>query len=1106
MKWCNRLNIPLCVLGGVLPSCLFAAVTTVETGTKLVVTDETVVNYSDGITFADATGEVEFATSQPPQMTITGAGTVIKTYDGPWTFTTPVCGAFTGTFVLRGSGVVAVPGLTGDYLGAWNKGTVEVCDGAAIDFTEADKGGTSWMKLKVAGSGPDGKGAIILRVTRSNRYDACLRNMTLTADTLIALDGLSAVDCHLGVGDSYSPNLNGHRLFIKGWGSMKILESTLKGDGDVILSGLEDEKVAAFTFEDAAVEAGKAGDFALAGNAQLGLAQATAQTTPVALDRAIKVSGLGNSLAFEFAANTLWQDAFATTNGVAFRGPITFTNETGVGELTICDRNANMPNALLTVAGPISGPGSVRVRTSDHAVALTGENTFTGDFELVSRRDGGTTGGRTLLWGPRVVPPTAAKSASYGTVWLRLDAEDETAWDAASAVRLIMGTAWSNEAYAVLDAAGAEASLDLAGVDLSAVEDLGANGTVRLVNLADGKVPARFRVRAGTLALVGPAKVAADDFRIDNGLVPGIGDPATLVLDGGIDVAFGAKPFLVGNGLKDQPYAKTARLIVKNAAVHSAPTDDGTVTKETAYASALAVGLGPAEDGADNQSGILDIRDGAVISNRLFVGGVADHGRSRGLAIQRGGTVKTFGHGNARYQCGIGSLGQGHYEMLGGTFEATTAFAVGFYGTGSWRQRGGQATFKDFNLGIGAGNGGRGWLDIQGGVFRVTGGRMDVNTDYNLDSDVTGHVIVRGSGTLLDVENGILFNGGAETARRSALVVKDEAIVRTRYARLARRNCLHIAFDGGTLDVVGSWCDIFDGVENGVPTITPDHILVRAGGLTVRTSDRSLRVRSPLRAPWGGGVTGLVGFEPYNSVVPPMVVIDGDGAGAVALATFDYETGAVTGVEIVEPGVGYTTATATVGDKSYVCTVSDAVNAQSGGLTKTGTGELHLFGTNTWKGATSVLGGTLMAQCDWAIPTNSMVMLANGATLNLGGKAAKISGITYGPGLGTIVNDGNAEIGAARAVEISVDDILAGKAVEFTSAVNLSAYTLRVTGDLSKLNSDTARRHAILTSTGGLTGNLAAVEMGVLPKGWVLRVTAARVSLAYAQGMLMLVK
>ena len=755
MKWCNRLNILLAVLGGALPSCLFAAVTRVESGTKLVVTDETAGNYSDGISFADKTGEVEFQTSQPPQMPLVGAGTVVKTYEGPWTFTTATCKDFTGTFILRGAGVVAVPGTT-DYMGAWDKGSVEVCDGAAIDFTEANAGGTSWMKLKVAGAGPDGKGAIIFRVTRSDRYNACLRNMTLTADTLIALDGLSAVNCHLGVGKSYAPNLNGHRLFIKGWGVMKILESTLKGDGDVILSGLEDGKVAAFMFEDAATEAEKAGDFALTGHTQLGLSQAQVSAAPVALDRAIKVSGLGNSLAFEVAAATPWQDAFATTNGVAFLGPITFTNETGTGELTIGDRNANVPKALLTVAGPISGPGSVRVRASDHAIALTGENTFTGDFEIISPRDGGMAGGWTLLWGPRVVPPTAAKSASGGTVWLRLDAEDVTAWDAASVVKLITGTVWSNDAYAVLDAAGSEASLDLTGVDLSGVGELGANGKVRLENLADGAVPSRFRVRAGTLALAGPAKVVADDFRIDNGLVSGIDDPATLVLNGGLDIAFGAKPFLVGSGLKDQPYAKTARLIVKNATLHSTPTDDGAVTKETAYAAALAVGLGPAEDWEDNQSGILDIRDGAVVSNRLFVGGVYQHGQSRGLAIQRGGSVKAFGHGTALYQCGIGSYGEGHYEMLGGTFEATKAFNVGLYGTGSWRQRGGVATFRDFRPGIGASNGGRGWLDIQGGVFWVAGDLMEVNTEYS-NPNVPCNVVVRGSTAVLDVAEGILF-------------------------------------------------------------------------------------------------------------------------------------------------------------------------------------------------------------------------------------------------------------------------------------------------------------------------------------------------------------
>ena len=125
MKWCNRLNILLAVLGGALPSCLFAAVTRVESGTKLVVTDETAGNYSDGISFADKTGEVEFQTSQPPQMPLVGAGTVVKTYEGPWTFTTATCKDFTGTFILRGAGVVAVPGTT-DYMGAWDKGSVEV--------------------------------------------------------------------------------------------------------------------------------------------------------------------------------------------------------------------------------------------------------------------------------------------------------------------------------------------------------------------------------------------------------------------------------------------------------------------------------------------------------------------------------------------------------------------------------------------------------------------------------------------------------------------------------------------------------------------------------------------------------------------------------------------------------------------------------------------------------------------------------------------------------------------------------------------------------------------------------------------------------------------
>ena len=144
-------------------------------------------------------------------------------------------------------------------------------------------------------------------------------------------------------------------------------------------------------------------------------------------------------------------------------------------------------------------------------------------------------------------------------------------------------------------------------------------------------------------------------------------------------------------------------------------------------------------------------------------------------------------------------------------------------------------------------------------------------------------------------------------------------------------------------------------------------------------------MRTPFRKPEGKGIASISMINKRTGLIaPPHVIIEGDGIGASAYAVFDKASGTVTGIRVVSPGWGYTTASVSLAYGPYdtglkdVCDVQLA-EVQSGSLTKTGPGTLVLAAANTYTGETVLKGGTLELSAAGAVPAASTVAYEGGA-------------------------------------------------------------------------------------------------------------------------------
>jgi len=167
------------------PVLAFGAVT-IPSGADIEINTGNLSDYASGIAFEDATGVVRFNLPSAPTMSVTGAGTLIKTSSADWTMTMSISG-FTGDYVLSGSGVVS-SGIANAFGSAGNNTyahSLTVSNGATLSVTASVKDLLGYRVLVLNGMGAGGRGA--LEVPEYIYTDEAIRHIRLGSDARISL-------------------------------------------------------------------------------------------------------------------------------------------------------------------------------------------------------------------------------------------------------------------------------------------------------------------------------------------------------------------------------------------------------------------------------------------------------------------------------------------------------------------------------------------------------------------------------------------------------------------------------------------------------------------------------------------------------------------------------------------------------------------------------------------------------------------------------------------------------------------------------------------------------------------------------------------------------
>ena len=359
--------------------------------------------------------------------------------------------------------------------------------------------------------------------------------------------------------------------------------------------------------------------------------------------------------------------------------------------------------------------------------------------------------------------------------------------------------------------------------------------------------------------------------------------------------------------------------------------------------------------------GMLNIGDTAAVSGvTLYVG---KNGNAQGYVTQTGGSFNQTGGGDTRIgggtTQGTDSAAVGVYTISGGSFTTAGNLQVGAFGSGEMNISGtATATVNGGFPSIGRFIGGFGVLDVNGGSFT----QSDPGGLLIIGEQGTGVLNVRGGATVVadSATNGgsaanALSIGHTNTGNGTVNLIDGTLTVLSVGTAGGPPATSTLNFNGGTLQAAGNNLTFVHGLTNAY---------VYGGGATIDTNGSNVTISQSLLAPPGAGVSAIPiasGNGGAGYAAAPIVQINGDGTGATAVATM--AGGVVTGITITNPGVNYTTASATlIGGNPTTAASPDAATTAantSGGLTKINAGVLTLSGLNTYGGPTRIQGGTL---------------------------------------------------------------------------------------------------------------------------------------------------
>lgn len=1116
--WARRSLVACAVLITAAAGAYDAGTTyTVPAGTTVVVTDADIAEFNSltSATFGDANAVLEFNTSTPHAIPITGSGTIRKTSTATWAMTTSIPD-FTGNYDIV-AGVVTV-NISTPFGKDATACSVFVRNGATLVLESHGK--VIYRHIHLAGSGAAGrKGALEMPAvgyTTADRY-------YIDLDDDAMMYGSGSVHIFLG-----ALNLNGRRLTITGsWNPTIMASCNVSPTGEVYLSKAEGTPtlyLRSWTHENPSYKiADGEGPFVLPGGTTLSIWDGV---KPV--NRPLWLSGT-NTLAH--TSNQGVSHGYAT-NHANWAGSVIFTNETGLSRLTVKNEvPAAKGVCMLVVSGPISGRGMVETalnNSSNRVALLNPANSYTGGTSI----NNSVADGSTLLGYPGTIPNEDYSSVTcyYGHVDLAVDANDSR-WTYDAAVRFLGAAKFNNSCRLRFSnelADGGIGSMKLRlGAETKLTGYLCSKDTVRFEGDSND-TPVPFSWRAGTAVLTGPSPMLLGDVKLRFDTTA-TATNSVVVFDGADATLYITNTFYIG-----MDGSKYAKVVVTNAVLKNSDV------QKSGFGSSYGGLMGGSIFVGYYSPGILEVLDGAVISNRLIVCGYEPGGPwksgGQGAVFQRGGHVVALGATTDYISSGVG-LAQtkstsGYYELLDGVLESRGRFTIGGYGYGCFAQYGGKvsitnrfgATSKEKNFGMSSCNQGYGALYIKKGSWDLytsdiqlgVGATPQPTVDFTLDGDEASfdaHATPIYVGIRSDYATyNFNFNGG---------VMRCGGI--RRYSRyysgaLLTNVLLCVNFNGGTFKAGTNDSNLFGYGATSDPALWATNVAVYAGGATIDTDGRTgSRLDTPIRGAWGKGVKSIALAEPIkdvNYISSPRVIITGDGFGASAFAHFDSTNMVVDRIIVTAPGCGYTSATGTIyyGQNVYKTLTSDAGeivledNENTGTFTKTGEGDLTLYATNTWGGATVLKGGTLKAGCDWAVPTNSAVVLGGGGVLDLNGKAARISSIEYTAGGGSIVNASAAELPASFSLRTTIEDVLADRAIVLQGDQDLSGMTLTVEGDDYSALDKNVPRHRVLTVTGGRLVAAPNIAAAAPPAPWAYTVRPDGIILNYVKGSIFIMR
>ncbi|MBO5941281.1 MAG: hypothetical protein J6R18_08835 [Kiritimatiellae bacterium] len=577
-------------------------------------------------------------------------------------------------------------------------------------------------------------------------------------------------------------------------------------------------------------------------------------------------------------------------------------------------------------------------------------------------------------------------------------------------------------------------------------------------------------------------------------------DVGKLIISNAADVVWDEQTFTVGS--TNSAGKGLGWLVVTNSTLRSKCDSEKFLDESNS-----SVGRGNLWIGRFSR-GILEVEEDAVISNKLYVGGGgpgASSGKGVGAIYQRGGTIYPVCQQTDYKSSALGIAGTGFWQNENGNIEFMTGatservFMIGGYGKGIYIQRGGELNLgAKGKLGVGARNYGSGTCCILGGTVRANILTASNGNQSNIESFVTvegyGSELLLGAYTQgctygpyprdnptknLDQRLSINLNNGGLFQTTQIASLSD-------YDKYGCPYPLTVNFNGGVLRVKGSG-DMFCS-ENAEYNFKHRvaKVAIYENGATIDCAVNGKSINVPFEPAGPGGIASIELSEPITGLIAPHIKITCNvitGYSASAIADFNTATRTVEGIHLTCHGWGYSKDHTTITIYDGATKVRDlnpeefrVADNVTGGFTKKGSGRLMLGNTNGWCKTTSILEGELYVNCDWAVPSNTVLTLNTGATLDLNDKEITFCGLN---GTGGIVENGALKLTGewvVDAVKLAAD----GDSGEFDADIEINDLKVSIS-DETLLGADTWKY--VLFSVAE-NRSITGIPQSVGMKGW----------------------